>query len=133
VATRKAGSADALSQNEPDLGAMRTMMAADQTLMAWIRTSLGLLSFGYTLYKILQEVQAADKAFLHDSTPRNAGLFLTVAGTLALTMGILEYCATLRLLRRYYVFRLARPSLIMPGMMAMVGVLLSVGIVARPV
>jgi putative membrane protein len=30
---------------------MRTMMAADRTLMAWIRTSLAMFSFGYTIYK----------------------------------------------------------------------------------
>jgi uncharacterized membrane protein YidH (DUF202 family) len=38
-------------QVDPDLGVLRTMMAADQTLMAWIRTSLSMFTFGYSLYK----------------------------------------------------------------------------------
>ena len=131
MATKKEIPADAAARNQPDLGAMRTIMAADRTLMAWIRTSLGLLTFGYTLYKVLQDLQAVDKDLIHGTTPRNAGVFLTVAGTVALILGILEYCGTLRLLRRHYIFRLSRPSLIMSVVMAMVGVLLTVGIVSR--
>ncbi len=124
--------AEPLSESKPDLNAMRTIMAADRTLMAWIRAALGLLSFGYTIYKILQEVHEAEKAgFMREQTPRNAGVFLTLAGTVALIMGIAEYLATLRVLRPYHTFRLARPSLIMSVVMAAVGVLLSAGIIAR--
>ncbi|MEI9889510.1 MAG: DUF202 domain-containing protein [Caulobacteraceae bacterium] len=32
-----------------DLGELRTIMAADRTLMAWIRTALSMLSFGFTI------------------------------------------------------------------------------------
>ena len=39
-----------------DLGEIRTIMAADRTLMAWIRTSLSMLSFGFTIYKFLQAI-----------------------------------------------------------------------------
>jgi len=106
-------------------------MAADRTLMAWIRTSLSLLSFGYTIYKILQDVQEVEKVLPRDSTPRNVGIFLTVTGTVALIMGIAEYCGTLRLLRRSYTFTLARPSLIMSILMATGSVVLSAGIIAR--
>jgi putative membrane protein len=122
-------SEDAMAQNEPDLGAMRTMMAADRTLMAWIRTSLSMLSFGYTIYRILQEVQ--DVAHVRGPTPQNAGMFLTVTGTAALVMGIAEYLGTLRLLRRSYLFQRMRPALIMSLLMAITGTFLSVGILVR--
>jgi putative membrane protein len=56
------------------------MMAAGRTLMAWIRTSLSFLSFGFATYKIFQEIQAAGKESLHDNAPRNAGLILIGAG-----------------------------------------------------
>jgi putative membrane protein len=118
---------------EPDLGVMRTMMAADRTLMAWIRTSLSMFSFGYTIYKLLNEVQVLEKVAIRDSAPRNAGLLLTVAGTMALIMGIIEYGGTLRMLHRSYLFALARPSLIMSLMMAFAGMALSFGIVTRMV
>jgi putative membrane protein len=116
---------DAPVQVDPDLGVMRTMMAADRTLMAWIRT------FGYTLYKVLQEIKEIEKIGLHDTAPRNAGVLLTVAGTVALTMGIAEYCGTLRMLRRSYLFGLARPSLVMSVVMAFAGGFLCIGILSR--
>ncbi len=115
----------------PDLGVMRTMMAADRTMMAWIRTSLSMLTFGYTIYKVLQEIHDIGKIALHDTTPRNAGVILTVTGTAALIMGIAEYLVTLRFLRRSYLFSLARPSLILSVLLAGAGVFLSAGILAR--
>jgi putative membrane protein len=116
---------------DPDLGAMRTVMAADRTLMAWIRASLSMFTFGYTLYKVLQEIKAMGQIEIHDAAPRNAGILLTVAGTIALVMGIFEYLGTLRMLRRSYPFRFARPSLIMSIVMAFAGVFLCVGILSR--
>jgi putative membrane protein len=117
--------------NEPDLGVMRTMMAADRTLMAWIRTSLSMLTFGYTIYKVLQEIHEIGKIVIRDTAPRNAGVLLTVSGTVALIMGIAEYWWTLKILRRAYLFRLARPSLIISILIATAGVILSAGILSR--
>jgi putative membrane protein len=116
---------------DPDLGVMRTMMAADRTLMAWIRTSLSMFTFGYTLYKVLQEVEEIAKLELHEAAPRNAGIMLTVTGTVALIMGIIEYSVTLRMLRRSYKFRLARPTLVMSVVLTFAGGFLCVGIVSR--
>jgi putative membrane protein len=122
---------DAPSHVDPDLGAMRTVMAADRTLMAWIRTSLSMFTFGYTLYKVLQEIKAMGQIEIHDAAPRNAGILLTVTGTVALTMGLFEYLGTLRMLRRSYPFRFARPSLIMSVVMVFAGAFLCVGILSR--
>ena len=119
--------------NQPDLGVLRTMMAADRTLMAWIRTSLSMLSFGYTIYRVLREVQEIGKIDLQSTAPRNAGLLLTLSGTAALIMGIIEYCGTLRMLRRSFSFALVRPTLIMSFVMALGGLLLSFGIMSRMV
>lgn len=124
-------SADAAPRNDPDLGVMRTMMAADRTLMAWMRTSLSMLSFGYTIYKVLEEVREAAHIPIHSSAPRNAGMFLTVTGTAALIMGTAEYFGTLRMLRRSYLFRRVRPTLIMSVLMAIAGMALSFGILIR--
>lgn len=116
---------------DPDLGAMRTMMAADRTLMAWIRTSLSMYSFGYTIYKVLQEVNEVGDVALKDAAPRRAGMLLSIAGTAALIMGIIEYLATLRVLRRSSSFEIARPSLIMALIMAAAGMILCFGIATR--
>lgn len=131
LASEKEVTTGTVTGNEPDLGVMRTMMAADRTLMAWIRTSLSMLTFGYTIYKVLQEVQEIGKIALRDTAPRNAGVLLTVTGTAALMMGIAEYCWNLRILRRSYRFTLARPSLIMSTVIVIAGAFLSIGILSR--
>jgi len=35
----------------------RTRLAAERTLMAWVRTALSMISFGFTIYKFLQVLQ----------------------------------------------------------------------------
>ena len=109
----------------------RTMMAADRTLMAWIRTSLSMLSFGYAIYKVLQEVKDIDNVAIRGTAPRRAGILLTVAGTAALVMGITAYSGTLRMLSNSYSLGLARPSLILSVVMAAADVLLRVGIARK--
>jgi inner membrane protein YidH len=109
------------------LGEMRTMMAADRTLMAWIRTALSLLSFGFAIYKILQEVEQSGKA-LPSHTPRNVGLVFAVAGTAAMVIGTMEYWLNLRELRRDTHFRQLRPALIMALAMSVSGAILIFGI-----
>jgi putative membrane protein len=116
---------------EPDLGAMRTLMAANRTLMAWVRTSLSMLSFGFTIYKVLQEFQRGRDAAAQDNTPRNAGVFLAVAGTLAIVMGTVEYWWTLRQLNAQQHFHLAQPTLIMALLICFSGVALCIGIMNR--
>jgi len=131
VTINKEPARNAPIQVDPDLGVMRTMMAADRTLMAWIRTSLSMFTFGYTLYKVLQEVEEIAKLGLHEAAPRNAGIMLTVTGTVALIMGIIEYSVTLRMLRRSYKFRLARPTLVMSVVLTFAGGSLCIGIISR--
>ena len=111
-----------------DLGAMRTVMAAERTLMAWIRTSLSMLSFGFTIYKILDALQEGGTILPQENTPQNAGLFLAVAGTLAIVMGTIEYWMTLRQLQLLEHFRLGRPALLMALLICVSGLFLTVSI-----
>lgn len=110
-----------------NLPVMNTLMAADRTLMSWTRTSLSLLSFGFTIFKILQALQEEGK-FVRSDVPRDAGLFLTAMGTLAMVMGTLEYWQTLRVLDQQRIFSRPRSPLIMAMIMSISGVLLFVSI-----
>ena len=45
-----------------ELARVRTREAADRTLMAWIRTSLSLIGFGFTANKVLGVLEAGKSA-----------------------------------------------------------------------
>ena len=116
-----------------ELSQMRTVMSADRTLMAWTRTSLSLLSFSFTIYKVLQSLQEAGKP-IHPNAPWAAGLFLAGMGVLAMAMGGVQYFGTIRDLQKYQAFpRFFRMPAIMSMLLLIVGLALIVGIAARKV
>ncbi|KQY30277.1 hypothetical protein ASD38_13470 [Caulobacter sp. Root487D2Y] len=115
-----------------DHGAVRTVLAADRTLMAWLRTSLSMLSFGFTIYKFL-ETAAKAGALERPESPRRVGLFLVSMGTVAMIVGLLDYWVTLKAIERTGPFRLGRSVLFMSLLMAVAGVVLFAAIIKRAV
>lgn len=113
-----------------DLGTERTIMAADRTLMAWVRTSLSMFSFGFTIYKIL-DTMAETGALARSDSPRIVALVLAGIGILAIVIGTIEYWYTLAALRQTEKFHLGRPVLIMALIMAICGLALFFGIATR--
>ena len=79
-----------------ELAVERTVMAANRTLQAWIRTALSLISFGFTIYKILLSAASEKLAIVREGQPRRIGLFLIALGTASMVVGIIEYFQTLR-------------------------------------
>jgi len=75
----------------------RTRMAAERTLMAWVRTALSMISFGFTIYKFLQAMQEQSRlSVLKSETPRNVGLALIGIGTFALIVACVQHVKYLR-------------------------------------
>jgi putative membrane protein len=85
-----------------DLSYERTRMAADRTLMAWIRTSVSMISFGFTIYKFFQYLQESNVLTpgMHIYGPRNLGEVLVILGTILMGFAIIEYVLYQRLLSR---------------------------------
>jgi putative membrane protein len=115
-----------------DLGAMRTVLAADRTLMAWLRTSLSMLSFGFTIYKFL-ETAAKAGALARPESPQRVGLFLVAMGTACMVLGVLDYWVTIRNVQKTGAFRLGRSVLFMSLLLALAGVALFAAIIERAV
>jgi putative membrane protein len=128
-----AKSSSELAQTNTDLAVDRTLMAADRSLMAWIRTALSMISFGYTIYKVLEGFQHEGSMQIRAHMPRNMGLFLTGLGTAAMLMGTTEYWMRLKSLRRAKPYRLLQPSLVMALVMSVAGLFIFLGIVFRTV
>ncbi|WP_218002829.1 YidH family protein [Paraburkholderia oxyphila] len=124
-------STNELAVDRTDLAARRTLMAADRTLMAWVRTALSMISFGFTIYKVLQSFEAAGGQLSHPHSARTVGLFLIGMGTAALVLGAIEYWRTLADLREYQAGSVWRPTFVIAMILAASGAFLFVSIVER--
>jgi inner membrane protein YidH len=73
---------------------LRTRLALERTLMAWARTSVSLIGFGFTIVKFLESLQssaAQGGAALLPQAPRYFGLALIGAGVLGLLISVWQY------------------------------------------
>ncbi len=99
--------------------------------MAWIRTALSLLSFGFAIYKILQGFVESGQVLRTANTPQNVGLFMVGMGTLAILMGTIEYVQRFKELHLHQHFQLARAPFAMAVIMSITGVTLFFSIVEK--
>jgi putative membrane protein len=113
-----------------DLATTRSFLAADRTLLAWLRMAVSMLSFAFAIYKIPEGFQSAGRLLPSANTTRNVGLFLAAMGTLAMVMGTAEYLQTFRSFGTIKPMPLARLSLVMAMVMTVIGISLFVGILA---
>jgi putative membrane protein len=110
----------------------RTAMAADRTLMAWVRTAISMISFGFTIYKLL--AIAREKGFAlteNPHGPRNLGLFLISIGTVSLGMGLVQHWQTMKGLGKRPRFLLLTPGFLTSGAILLLGIFLLGTIIFR--
>jgi putative membrane protein len=114
----------------------RTILASDRSLLAWVRTSLSLIGFGFTIYKFLQSLmeQGVETA-LREQTPRNIGIFLLATGTLSLLLAVIEYVKTVKRLYHRTGVEVSRlylnPNFLAAGAVFLLGAVLLFAIVFR--
>ena len=106
------------------LAVARTVLAADRTLLAWVRTSMSLITFGFTLYKVLDAIQKAGGAtLLRAQTPRNIGIFMILVGIVPLALSMFQYKQGVKRLggkKNIYV----NPSMVAAGAILLLGLML---------
>jgi putative membrane protein len=130
-ASTREKSSNELAVARTDLATDRSLMATDRTLMAWIRTALSMISFGFAIYKLLQDFEAAGTELGRGSSPRAMGLFLTGMGTVSMVLGTIEYWYRRKDLQRYRHVEIWRPSFVIALLMSVTGLFLFIAILAK--
>jgi len=79
---------------------IRTRLALERTMMAWVRTSVALIGFGFTIVQFFERLHSTEGVApaLRPQAPRYLGLSLIAAGVLALLISIWQYRAVVRYL-----------------------------------
>jgi len=79
------------------LAVERTLLAADRSMLAGVRTALNFIGFGFAIYQVLRLLQQNSQvAVMRPHTPRNFGMFMILAGTAPLIVMMIQYYRTLR-------------------------------------
>lgn len=95
-----------------DLAMARTLMALDRTLLAWIRTSISLIGFGFTLAKYIHGfITTRNMHGINTESPKMVGLAMIFLGIGAIVGGMIDYFHTYCQLKST-----ARPPLWSPAM-----------------
>jgi putative membrane protein len=83
--------------NRTDLAQVRTRIASERTLMAWIRTAVSLVGFGFSIPKFFQYLEQSGHVERRmGDGPINLGLALVALGTLSLAAGVLQHVLLVR-------------------------------------
>jgi putative membrane protein len=95
--------ANTLALERTSLGIERTGLALERTLEAWIRTALSMISFGFTLGKLVHTTEGGRVTGLFgERTWSVSGLayFLVITGVVALACATLQHWLRVRDLRK---------------------------------
>jgi putative membrane protein len=72
---------------------LRTRLSLERTLMAWVRTAVSLIAFGFTIFQFfewMRKTQGIEPA-AHSYVPRYLGITLLVTGVVTLIVSAWQY------------------------------------------
>jgi putative membrane protein len=108
-------------------------MAAERTLMAWIRTALAMISFGFTLGKLNDALGSRELHLLLGRTTDIAGVayFLVVLGTLALVTALVQYRIEMAVFVRQGLPRRPRLAFVVAVLLSLLGIFVFTDLITR--
>ena len=126
---------DALNANgDPRtlLAFARTGLAADRTLMAWIRTAFSMISFGFTIGKFFEYLNEQSHRTEHAGNGHIIAILLIILGIASLVAGVWEYRRAIhRLEEAAGLCHRTRSILVVAMSVALLGVVAFAGLFVR--
>ena len=98
--TQKPDRFDVRATADSHFGWIRTRLAVERTMMAWQRTAVALIGFGFAIveyFNHLQQIRGARPAYF-PAAPEFFGLALISCGVLTLVISLWQYSSTVRYL-----------------------------------
>lgn len=116
--------APAPATDQVQLAVQRNLFACERTMMAWNRTVISMITFGFTLYKFFHSFQTEQTASndhrMHEV--RLFSLFIIGIGVFFLVLATWQHAQQIRRLRLIYTDTYAASSLGLAGLVAALGV-----------
>jgi putative membrane protein len=113
---------------------LRTRLALERTLMAWLRTATSLIAFGFTIFQFFEWLRKSDEnaTAAQSAAPRYIGIVLLAAGIATLALAAWQYQKMVRYLWGQQFSRLAGIEKVpmYSATFAIAAVMIVVGIVA---
>lgn len=79
---------------------VRTVLSSEQTLMAWVRTSVSMFTFGFSIAQFFQYLSLKQEDPVFSTGPRRLGMSLICVGLLMLLLAMADHVRMIRQMRR---------------------------------
>jgi putative membrane protein len=80
---------------------VRTAFSSEQTLMSWVRTSVSLFTFGFSITQFFYYLERQQEGIPLSPGPRRLGIALICVGILALVLGMVEHVQRLKRMQEH--------------------------------
>ena len=112
------------------LALVRTAFSSQRSLMAWMRTSVSLYTFGFSITKFTDYLEQEEQAVAFSGSPRRLGFIFLAMGIAATALAVFEHVRRIQRMRqlglpdtsRPYLPIVAASALFVIGLVTVVGI-----------